>query len=138
MCAGPRCFLSPAFGELPDSGCRSFSPIRICFVVSKSAAFSTMIESFGAESKNFVIPAFFDVALTDKLPRDGDSEEMLDIIFDNITLDLGDTVWYEAVCVKLNPQINNRKSDNASFLTRLQKSVDKTIQKALDALNALE
>ena len=97
-----------------------------------------MIEALGAESKNFVIPAFFDVALTDKLTRDGDSEEMLDIIFDNITLDLGDTVWYEAVRVKLNPQINNRKSDNASFLTRLQRSVDKTIQKALDALNALE
>lgn len=106
--------------------------------VQNTELLGTMIEALGAESKNFVIPAFFDVALTDKLTRDGDSEEMLDIIFDNITLDLGDTVWYEAVRVKLNPQINNKKNDTASFLTMLQKSVDKTIQNALDALNALE
>ncbi len=106
--------------------------------VQNTQLLGTMLEALGAESKNYVIPAFFDVALTDKLTRDGDSEEMLDIIFDNITLDLGDTVWYEAVRNTMTPRITDGKSDTASHLAKIEKSVNRTIQKALDALNALE
>ncbi|MBQ7982278.1 MAG: hypothetical protein IJ302_01820, partial [Clostridia bacterium] len=93
----------------------------------------TMIEALGAESKNYVIPAFFDIALTDKLTRDADSEEMLDIIFDNITIDLGDTVWYDSVRSQMTPRISDGKTDTASFLTRIEKKVNGVIKKALIA-----
>lgn len=93
----------------------------------------TMIEALGAESKNYVIPAFFDIALTDKLTRDADSEEMLDIIFDNITIDLGDTVWYDSVRSQMTPRISDGKTDTASFLTKIEKRVNGVIEKALTA-----
>ena len=98
----------------------------------------TMMEALGAESKNYVIPAFFDVALTQKLTRDVDSEEMLDIIFDNITLDLGDTVWYEDIRGQLQGPIADGKRDMASRLTKIEKRVNKTIEKALEAFNNRE
>ena len=70
MCAGPRCFLSPAFGELPDSGCRSFSPIRICFVVSKSAASSiNRIQNESAEAQSML---YYEDELTEERQAEAD------------------------------------------------------------------
>ena len=67
-----------------------------------------------------------------------DSEEMLDIIFDNITLDLGDTVWYEDIRGQLQGPIADGKRDMASRLTKIEKRVNKTIEKALEAFNNRE
>ncbi len=93
-----------------------------------------VMEALAAESKNMVIPAFFEVALTSKLTRDTDTEEMLDIIFDSISVDLGDTVWFDSVRNKMVPRIMQLKEDTASFMASIEKSVNSTINKALEAV----
>ena len=54
---------------------------------------SIILETLAVESKNYVIPAIYENAITQKGIRDDDSLEMLEIIQKNRTLDLGDTVW---------------------------------------------
>ncbi len=102
--------------------------------VENTELVGTVIEALGAESKNLVIPAFFDIALTDKLTRDHDSEVMLNLIFDNVTLDLGDTVWYDTIRAPLTDYIGNKQNNYASFFKKKEKMIVRTINKSLDEL----
>ncbi len=100
--------------------------------VQNAERLGVIMEALGAESKNYVIPTFFDIALTDKLTRDTDSEEMLNIIFDNISVDLGDTVWYDSIRSKMTPRITSKKTDTVSYMTKIEKAVNKTINTAIE------
>ncbi len=100
--------------------------------VQNTERLGVIMEALGAESKNYVIPTFFDIALTDKLTRDTDSEEMLNIIFDNISVDLGDTVWFDSVRSKMTPRIASKKTDTVSYMTKIEKAVNKTINTAIE------
>lgn len=100
----------------------------------KTEMIGTVIEALGAESKNLVIPAFFDVALTGKLIRDTDSEKMLNLLFDNVTLDLGDTVWYDSVRQPLTSAMDKGQKEFASYFQKQEKRIVKTIQKSMDEL----
>ena len=93
-----------------------------------------IMEALGAESRNYVIPAYFDIALTYKYTRDKDSEEMLSMIFDNVMVDLGDTIWYDSVRSPLTDKIASAKTDFVSFLKGREKIVVKTIDKQLSSL----
>ncbi len=100
--------------------------------VQNTERLGVIMEALGAESKNYVIPTFFDIALTDKLARDTDSEEMLNIIFDNISIDLGDTVWFDSIRSKMTPNIKSKKTDTVSYMTKIEKLVNKTINTAIE------
>ncbi|MFA6948140.1 MAG: hypothetical protein WCQ72_04100 [Eubacteriales bacterium] len=103
--------------------------------VQNTELLGTMLEALGAESRNLVIPAFFDVALNDKLTRDTESEEMLNIIFNNVTADLGDTVWFSTIRVNICDAIAGGRGDITSMLTKLENEVQKNcIEKTLEAL----
>jgi len=47
-----------------------------------------ILESYAAESKNILTPAFYEVSLQGKVLRDDESEAMLDIIFNNQVFDV--------------------------------------------------
>ena len=94
----------------------------------------TMMEALGAESRNFVIPAYFDIALTYKYTRDTDSEDMLSMIFDNVMVDLGDTVWYDRIRAPLQGEIEKLNGNYESYMKRNEKVIVKTIDKALSSL----
>ncbi len=99
--------------------------------VRNTELLGTVMEALGAESMNYIRPAYFDVALGGKLTRDRDSEEMLNLIFDNITLDLGDTAWAGTV---RGPMCNQIKSGNmASFLASIEGIVNQLISDTLEA-----
>ena len=93
-----------------------------------------IMEALGAESRNYVIPAYFDIALTYKYTRDKDSEEMLSMIFDNAMVDLGDTIWYDTVRSPLTGEIASGRSDFVSYFKTREKVVNKTIEKQLKTL----
>ncbi len=98
-----------------------------------------MIEALGAESMNYVRPAYFEKALGSKLTRDPDSEEMLNLIFDNITLDLGDTAWAKHVRATMNDQISRgRASDMTSTLASIETTINKVIADMLSAVENRE
>lgn len=47
------------------------------------------VEALSVEGKNFLTPVYYDVVLKERDTRDDESKEMLDIIFSNITYDIG-------------------------------------------------
>lgn len=57
--------------------------------VKNTEMISDVIELLSYHSADTVIPAYFDLALGNKMTRDDDSKEMLDMIFENIVLDVG-------------------------------------------------
>ncbi len=50
---------------------------------------AAILHAMGALSRKFVVPAYYEKTLTGKIMRDDESEEMLDIIFENIIYDFG-------------------------------------------------
>ena len=95
----------------------------------------TIFEALSAESRNYVIPAFFDIALTNKYMRDTDSEEMLNMIFNNVLVDLGDTIWYDTIRAPIQSYVETLKGGYASKFASMEKNVQK---KCIDAtMNAL-
>lgn len=67
------------------------------FIVSKSNEnldrTSAVIEALNSESYITVYPDYYDRCLKTRNSRDNDSEAMLDLIFNSLVIDLGDTVW---------------------------------------------
>ena len=98
---------------------------------SKPEMTGIMMESLAAESKNEVIPAFFEIALKTKYARDEESEEMLDILFGNVTADIGDIIWYSTVRGPICAQILSKRSGFASTLERMSNQVERLISQAV-------
>ena len=90
-----------------------------------------ILEAIAAESKYTVRPAYYERSLKGKYARDEDSEEMLDIIFDTRTYDLG---WYYAIG-NYNEEIMNlfRKSKN-DFTSMYDKNL-KAAEKKINTIN---
>ena len=70
MCAGPRCFLSPAFRELPAPVAVVFLRYTSIFVVSKSAASSmNRIQNESAEAQSML---YYEDELTEERQAEAD------------------------------------------------------------------
>lgn len=88
-----------------------------------------IVEALAAESLDTVTPAYYDVTLKDKVARDQDTQEMLDLILSTRTYDLG---WYYALGSyneRLMDLFRQGKSDFASTYKKYEKLAKKTIQK---------
>ena len=87
----------------------------------------TMIEALSAETKNLVIPAYFDIALTSKVARDTESEEMLNIVFDNINVDFGDTILFDYLRYPLTMSILRLEGNYTSWLVAKENEINSII-----------
>jgi hypothetical protein len=99
---------------------------------------SVIMEALAVESKNYVIPAYFEVALRTKFLRDDDSEEMLNIIERNRFVDLGDTIYATQISDMITNSIIGDK--NTNFVSLIEKNLSKieeTLQKSNEAAQAL-
>ena len=108
------------------------------FAANKDMA-GAFMEVMACESMKMVIPAYYDVVLKNKYARDERSVEMLDLIYGNRINDLGDTFW----CGQIRDGVfagkfASNKSDYESTIAKMQKSVDKALQKAIDLFSAIE
>jgi len=92
---------------------------------------SAIMEALASESKNITVPAYFETALRTKHARDDESQEMLDIIHANRTMDLGDTFYMDAV---RNVYSVVLRSKNNNFNSAVEKNID-VINKALADAN---
>ena len=98
-----------------------------------------VLEALSYESRQTVIPAYYEIALKGKYARDPESVEMLDLIFAGRIYDLGDTYW----CTILRDGIfqdmfkkNNR--DYASVVAGVKPKIESEIEKTVDAFAALK
>lgn len=97
-----------------------------------------IVESLAVESKNYTVPAYYEVALKYKYSRDEDTIHMLDVIYNTRTMDLGDTVWMVPVRVTYTDLFMNGKNTFASATEKSMKSIQSTIDKAIEAFQTME
>lgn len=99
-----------------------------------------VIEALNAETYRTVTPAYYDVALKNKYSRDATSARMIDLIHDTAntsfiyvyTIDLGD-------CGRLMRTLVNSASPNyASTVAKLQKNIDKSLERFINAVKELD
>ena len=88
-----------------------------------------ILEALNCEYANTVIPAYYNVVLQRKKTRDDESIEMLDIIFDTLTVDIGDTT----LCGKIRDgflagMFKANVRDLASYAARISSSVNKEFE----------
>lgn len=94
---------------------------------------SIIMEALAVETKNYVIPAYYENALLNKFIRDEESVEMLNIIQTNRTIDLGDSIWYTTVREVFINCFRNKTKTFASAMEKNATKINKTIEKAIEA-----
>ena len=99
---------------------------------------SVIMEALAVESKNITVPAYFETALRTKYARDDESQEMLDIIHANRTMDLGDTFYMTPVRDIYMNVLNGKRNNFASAVERATNSVNRVLEKANEEAAALE
>ena len=78
-----------------------------------------------------VIPVYYDITLKSKYSRDEDSAEMLDIITQNVSYDLGATMLADVLVQKImNPLIKENSTDYVSKVTANMPALEKLIDDA--------
>jgi hypothetical protein len=93
------------------------------------------LESYAAESRKRVKPAYYDVLLSGKVARDDESLEMLDIIFGNRTYDIGAIGTYgslnEIIYLVMTYDMNVASWVDKK-MAKAEKDIDKLINKIYD------
>ena len=97
-----------------------------------------VMEALAVESKNITVPAYYETALRTKYARDDESQEMLDIIHANMTMDIGDTFYMDPVRYIYVNVLNARKNNFASAVEKAIPKVEKTLATANEAALALD
>jgi hypothetical protein len=91
------------------------------------------MEALACESKNYIIPAYYNTALLQKDIRDSESEEMLDMMYNNRLIDIGSTFWYDMIGAKYNDYLSKKNNAFASLTETLQEQVDLQLKKTIEA-----
>ena len=96
-------------------------------------------EAMACASLNEVIPVYYDEVLKSKYTRDENSTAMLDLIYGNRFYDLGDTIFCSVIRDGVFAgKFKANDTNLQSTLKGLTKMADKTIQKYVEAFDALE
>ena len=93
-----------------------------------------VMEAMACETRNVVIPAYYESSLKTKYSRDADTAEMLDLIYETRVYDLGDTIWYSPIRIDYT---NIFASGKNTFVSDTEKNTDKyngIIQKAVEKI----
>jgi hypothetical protein len=89
-----------------------------------------ILEALNCESANYVVPAYYNIALKTKYSRDEESAAMLDLIFENRVVDLGDTVLCATIRDGFIAQMfKSNKRDIASQVAKKEKTINKLFDK---------
>lgn len=91
-----------------------------------------MIESYSAWAKNTITVAYYEVNLRYKDLRDDESEEMLDIIFDNIVYDIGECYNFGEYVTMFYNLTKERKSDVASGIATNKEKAENQIKQLIE------
>jgi len=99
---------------------------------------ANILQAMGYYSQKYVMPAYYDVTVTNKLLRDDDSAEMLDIILKNRVFDLAALYrWGDMVTVLMNLTASGKPETLISQLEKIEGKVNSEIQKTLDELEVI-
>jgi ABC-type glycerol-3-phosphate transport system substrate-binding protein len=91
-----------------------------------------ILEALCAESKYTVRPAFYDYTLTKKMMRDEDSEEMLDIILESRSYDVGYIYNWNGIRGIFENMLANNTFSFSSEIEKKQNGIEKAMQKMIE------
>ena len=112
-------------------------PFIVPATVPEPETIGAIIEVMSCESLGYVVPAYYEVSLKNKHARDEESAAMLDVIFANRVMDLGDSIWCGILRDGIFVDMFAKNDRNlASRLEKVEKQMDKAIDKVLTALQS--
>ena len=77
----------------------SFMSVEVSQPEEKLEMISMIMEDMAYESLNIIKPAYYDTVLTGRYAKDAESAAMLDIVYNNVTIDMGILLEYYGVGV---------------------------------------
>ncbi len=96
---------------------------------------SVILEALGSATARYVIPAYYDQSLANKVFRDEESCEMLEIVRNNRILDMGECPWYDYARRPIEQKVFLEQSaEFMSLCTSLQPALEAKIAEAVEAL----
>lgn len=118
--------------------------LSVPYTISNPDMVGAAMELLAWESANEVIPTYYGTVLQGKLARDNDAINMLDILFDTVTYEIGGNYFGfsngfgDLFYAIPRLAIDRKSSDFASFYDRLEKGANKTIEKFYESLENTE
>jgi len=109
------------------------SVVPISLSADRFDSVGLLIEALARESYQTVLPAYKEIALKTKYARDEGSAEMLDVIFDSLTFDLGLSVFPNVTYYVYMENYLKMVDTFASTTERTANSVDSAITKLIEA-----
>ncbi|MCL2772626.1 MAG: hypothetical protein FWD71_04675 [Oscillospiraceae bacterium] len=98
---------------------------------------SAVLEAMAYESRYTLLPAYYDVMLKNKVSRDSDSEEMLNIIYGNMTYDIGGIFAFGGIDNELMYHTMTYGRAMASFYAKNEGKAQKDIDKLVASIQAI-
>lgn len=100
---------------------------------------SVIMEALCCESAKEVIPAYYEIALKGKAARDEESLDMLDLIADSRTIDLGDCIWWDLIRDGIfNDMYIQNNRNLSSVIAARQANVEKKLTEINETFAALD
>ena len=99
---------------------------------------SILLEALSFDSRINTVPIYKEVVLQTKYARDAESSEMIDIIFNSQTYDLGVDIWTRARSSYIEKVFHDMKDILTSTTESLQPLMDAEILATIEAVEALD
>ncbi|MCL2814899.1 MAG: hypothetical protein FWD23_09900 [Oscillospiraceae bacterium] len=93
-----------------------------------------VMEAMACETRNTVIPAYYESSLKTKYSRDTDTAEMLDLIYETRVYDLGDTIWYDPIRIVYTSVLGSANNTLASVTEKNADKFNKVIRETVDKI----
>ena len=97
--------------------------MSIPVTISDPEMIGIVMETFSAESRKTVLPAYYDVALTRKSTRDEESRQMIDIIIEGKRFDVGMLYDIGGIASSIQKLVMSKSMDIASMWASIEKSM---------------
>ncbi len=96
---------------------------------------SVILEALGSATARYVMPAYYEQSLANKVVRDEDSSEMLDIVRYNRILDMGECPWFEFARRPIEFEVFlDQNAELMSLCASIQSALEAKIAEAVEAL----
>ena len=96
---------------------------------------SAIMEALASETAKNVFPEYYNKLLTQKILRDEESIEMMELIRANRVMDLGDVPLYEDIRNRYNSIIESKSTSIESFSVSMKESVSARLADVMEKLS---
>ena len=97
-----------------------------------------VVSALATLGKNYLTPAYYETTLKGKVTRDDDSEKMLDVIYDNVAIDMGQMYDIGGMGEGFNNVHRQLVTDITSWYMAREGQVQLAIEKFVDSYLSLE